>query len=153
MNKKPIHIWLVIALLAAKTVWLFGSVAIAAVYSVQGEHFLRFMADYLPVLLLAFGYAIACVGLLLHKAWVRWLFLLPIAEASLPFLYLFPYTQLFFKSTADPVDKELNGLILGFATQRLVFAAIDIAVAMAVFRHFRRDRPAIQPRFRENGRP
>lgn len=139
VNKRPIHIWLLVISLAAITVWLLYAISTAAAYYVQGGHSLRLMAAYAPAFIGACVCATACFGIFFRKAWVRWLFLLPVVGAVIQLLSLVPYLLLSLKPITDPAAKASIRYVLGGAIQPLVFTAVSIVLAVVVFRYFRQE--------------
>jgi hypothetical protein len=137
MTPRPVHIWLVLALVAAFTLWLLYAIAVAAMYFVAGGHSLRLMAAYIPALLGACVCALAGIALFLHKPWVRWLFLLPVAAAAFQLLALMPYALLAHRPIADPAAKASIFYMLGGFLQPLIFFLVAIGVAIPVFRYLR----------------
>ena len=137
MTPRPAHIWLVLALVAAFTLWLLSAIVVAAMYFVAGGQSLRLMAAYVPALLGACVCALAGIALFLRKPWARWLFLLPVVATAFQLLALVPYALLALRPIADPAAKASVFYMLSGFLQPLIFFLLAIGIAIPVFRYLR----------------
>ena len=137
MTPRPAHIWLVLALVGAFTLWLLYGIVVAAMYFVAGGHSLRLLAAYSPAFLGACVCALAGIALFLRKPWARWLFLLPVAAAAFQLLALAPYALLALRPIADPAAKASVFYILSGFVQPIIFFLVALGIAIPVFRYLR----------------
>lgn len=152
MNRRPFHIWLLIALLAVFAANLLYGLATAAIYLHRAGQLQGVMSAYVPTLLYAGWCSAAGLFLYLRRAWVRWLFLVPVVVAALQLVALAPYVFLSFHADTDPAAKAAIHYMLGGLAESLLLVAGSIAVAVVVFKYFRQEKSARLTTFRMNGR-
>lgn len=118
------------------------SIVGAAIHIFNAGGSLRLMVAYIPALIGACLCAIACAGLYRRKAWVRWLFLIPVATATFQAFALLPYLFLSSESIDDPAAKASIAYMVGGMVGPLLSVVVAIAVAIMVFRHLRQEKPS-----------